>query len=127
MKTRFENEQDNMDSDIALAAEQRANGAVRDLSAMRRRIREFHKAIKYVTFPDSENAPAWSKQWFDYLLAGHEIPAVEFADNKPWAESEAELEVVEDTVDVDQAVADLEAIAGGEFTPARIEPDDIVA
>ena len=64
-------EHDDTAAEIKAANEaQRADTAVRELSAMRRRVHQFYQAVHFVAFEDPDATPSWAPEWFDYLLDG---------------------------------------------------------
>ena len=69
-KVRIGEQDTRADAVRARNEEQRADAAVRELSAIKRRLHEFYNEIDHVEFPDAETAPVWAVEWFDYLLDG---------------------------------------------------------
>lgn len=52
----------------AAAEETRADTAVREVSAIKGRIRQFYNEVAFVSF--DEGAPIWAEGWLDFLLDG---------------------------------------------------------
>jgi len=76
----------------ACLEEQRADDAVRALSRLKRRIREFYNEVSYVSFDDADGAPAWAPNWLDYLLSGR-VPEVAEPDPDPEATAQVAADV----------------------------------